>query len=234
MVVDNLITEWILKANRTTHRTERLFLMTILVSILQKGSGWRNIWPIRDLVNLRPDSDGQDYAIIEESHLESLGQLNHLLDPKVARTVWQTCWATFAQSSTYDRELRSDARYISRLSDYADNGCLIVESEEGYIFWVSSKNYVLCLLIGDNNAAKFMKWCCDLRITPTVGSISVKNWVFASGVTESEFEYTFFFDQRLSWWNSLFGEFQTLEPDSDHRELSVSKTWMLQSQLANG
>ena len=220
-----LITGGFWRTGRLIGQDAIQFLDDSDVFILQKGSEDEDTFgPFVDLVNLRPDSDGQDYAIIEESHLESSGlirpstryqEINELYDKLVEQL--------FAQSSTYDQELRSRMLDIilEHKPETLDNGYLIVESEEGvYCFEFPQRNYVLCLLIGDNNAAKIH----EMMLRPEDNAnrrvylgkeLSIRKW----GDAESEFEYTFFFDQRLSWWNSLFGEFQTLEPDSGlHRE----------------
>ena len=161
------------------------FLDDNAVSILQKGSEDEETFgPFVDLVNLRPDSDGQDYAIIEESHLESSGLVRPLTRDKEINELYdKLVEQLFAQSSTYDQELRSRMLDIilEHKPETLDNGYLIVETEEGvYCFEFPQRNYVLCLLIGDNNAAKIHEMMPRPEDNPK-RRVSLKELIFASG-----------------------------------------------------
>ena len=221
---DNPEHGWMLaRTGRVIGQEELRFLDEGSVSILAEGSEDGDAYgPFTDLLDLLPDSTGKEYATIEEDQFEAIGLRRPQYAPKQIDDLYDDLVRDlFEQSSSYPEELKSELLDIilQNRPTTLDRGYLIGVGRDGqaYRFEIPSSNHVLGILVGDNHGARVH----ELWVRPEKNTnrgrvvlgreLSISEW----DSDASDFDYTFFFDQRYGWWNELFGVFQSIDADGD-------------------
>jgi hypothetical protein len=221
---DNPNHGWMLaRTGRIIGQEKLQFLDERSISILAEGSEDTDAFgPFTDLLHLLPDSDGKDYATIEESQLESIGLRRPSYEAKEIGGLYDDLVKhLFDQSSSYSEELETELLNIilQNKPNTLEKGYIIAvgNDNEVYRFEIPSENHVLGVLIGDNQGARIH----EMKVRPEENTnrgrvilgkeLSIHAW----GSDTSDFSYTFFFDRRYEWWNELFGVFPSIDKDSD-------------------